>query len=647
MSIFFLLIILIFISLIFPYLGFLFFPGFILFFLFRKEIDDFLIKINLVFGFSFAYWIITFWFLYFPIFKFWIWGSIIFFGIISFILGYIKRKEIIKIEYFLLLIFLIFGLVRFFPMIINEAPPGGDITMHTYNSLLITLWQKIPESYQPIFDMKGFGAQPQGFSILSAIFAFLSNLPIYRATFFISCFTYFLIFGGFYVFLRSFLSPKSSLATAIILLVFSRDPQNFYLWGGTPSILAFFFSLISFYFFVQEIKNERISFLNIFLFNLFLAAGFLTHFIPLAGFLIILLIITLYELVFYHQKRRLLLKKIFLSILFFSILSFSYFIIFKKTITSEREWQVIFNWNDYLWQDDFATRFICQKFAFLGSFLLLFLPFIKMVITISLPILILVIIGLIIRRKDIGNEKLLLLLFLPVLIILYLNLFLKIKFTRIFYPERISLYFHLPIGIFIGKLMEKIFYEKIKKILICFIIYVVMVITILKISFKDKDFLQYREKEKPILKLIGYEFLCRNFYRYLFWQGNYSLKENDLEAFEWIKKNCEKGIILTNYSDAGIWIPAVLGRPVYLAHIVFNLFDEYEEFIKKSKLEDFKYLYIGSKTIGQNIFFTNEDLPREAVKKIYQNKGVTIYQVINPVPLLSRVILHQIPQQTF
>lgn len=644
MRVFFLFVSLIFISLIFPYLGFLFFPGFILFFLLKKVTDDFLIKINLVFSFSFAYWIITFWFLYFPIFKFWIWGSIIFSGIISFILVYKKKKEIINIEYFLLLIFLIFGLVRFYPMIINEAPPGGDITMHTYNSLLITLWQKIPENYQPIFDMKGFGAQPQGFSILSAIFAFLSNLPTYRATFFISCFTYFLILGGFYIFLRSFLSPQSSLATAILLLVFSRDPQNFYLWGGTPSILAFFFSLISFYFFIQEIKNKQISFLNIFLFNFFLAAGFLTHFIPLAGFLIILLVITLYELVFYRQKRRLFLKKIFLSIFFFSIFSFPYFIIFKGITTSEREWQVIFNWNDYLWRNDFATQFICQKFAFLGSFILLFLPFIKMVITISLPILILVIIGLIIKRKEIWKERLFLFLFLTVLIILYLNLFLKTKFTQVFYPERLSLYFHLPIGIFIGKLIEKFSYKKIKKILFCFMIYVAIVTVILEIIFKDKDFLQYREKEKPILKLISYEFLCRNFYRYLFWQGNYSLKESDLEAFEWIKNNCEKGIILTNYSDGGIWIPAILGRPVYLAHIVFNLFDEYEDFIKKSKLEDFKYLYIGSKIIGQNIFFTNENLPKEAVKKIYQNKGVTIYQVINPVPLVSRVILHQIPQ---
>lgn len=374
MSILLLLIFLIGVSLFFPYLFFLFFPGFILLFLKNLE-DDFLLKINLVFGFSFAYWIITFWFLYFPVFKFWIWGSIIFTIIISFILAFKKKKEIIRMDYFLLLIFLTFGIVRFLPMVINEAPPGCDITMHTYNTLLISLWQKIPENYQPIFDMKGFGAQAQGFSIISAVFSFLSKWSAYRATFFISCFTYFLIIGGFYIFLRSFISSEPALLTAIILSIFSKDPQNFYLWGGTPTILAFFFSLISFYFFIQEIKNPKISYLNIFLLTFFISAGFLTHFIPTLTFLIILLVISFYQLIFYQKEK--ILKKIFLSAIFLYAFSISYFIIFKGIVTSEREWKVIFDWNNYLWHYDFVTQLICQKFAFLSSFVKFLFSFYK------------------------------------------------------------------------------------------------------------------------------------------------------------------------------------------------------------------------------------------------------------------------------
>ncbi len=607
----------------------LFFPGLFLLFL-KKVEEDFLLKFILIISFSFSYWIITFWLLYFSIFKYWLLISIISSIFLALFLFYKNKKLKIEIDHILFFFFIIFGFFRFIPMFLNEAAPGGDITMHTYNTLLITIWQKIPEDYQPIFNMKGFGAQPQGFSILSAIFSFLGKIPPYKATFFLSCFTYFLLLGGFYALLRTRFDSQVAFLTASIITFFCRGHQNFYLWGGTPTILAFFFSLLSYYFFIKEIENPTLSFFRIFLLAFLISAGFLTHFIPMAVFILILIVITLYKLITIANKRNLVVKIIFTGILIF-IFSLPYFIVFKKVNTSEKEWQVIFDWNVYLWKYEFLSQFIPHKLKFLWVF-------IKIIYTTGILPFILALMGMIslIKKKKFYEE--IFLSFFTIITILCFNLFWKIKLTQIFYPERTSLYFLFPFGLLIGEFLSQLNQRSFKKYLLYFCLFLFFNLAILSPFLSKKG-------EKTFLKKIIRSLLAEEFYKYLFVKDNYSLTKNDLEAFLWIKNNCPDGIILTNYSDGGVWLPAILGRPSYLAHIVFNLFDEYEKFIKNTPVEEFKYLYIGSKNVGENIFFTKKILEKEnkKVEKIYEKGGVSIYKIKEPSYFLERIFLHRLP----
>ena len=57
----------------------------------------------------------------------------------------------------------------------------------------------------------------------------------------------------------------------------------------------------------------------------------------------------------------------------------------------------------------------------------------------------------------------------------------------------------------------------------------------------------------------------------------------DLEAFSWIDKTMGKtSVFLNNAGDAGIWIPAITGRKLWVAH----------------GMPDASYIYIGSKQVG-------------------------------------------------
>ncbi|MCX7836419.1 MAG: hypothetical protein N2323_00470 [candidate division WOR-3 bacterium] len=614
----------------------IFFPG--IFLIFTKYFkDDFLLQLSFIIATSFTYWIISFFSLYFLPWDYWLWGTIIFSTLLFFILIFLKTKKEIKILINIkhLIILGIIGFLRFFPAFLNEVPPGGDMSMHTYNSALIFLRKGIPDSYQPIFDMKGFGAHGIGFPTLAAIWSTLGNIPPYKSTFFLALFSHFLIILGFYTFLRCYFNSQISLITAIAISILARDPQQYLQWGGNPSLLSFFFLLIAYYPFYQEINQREISWVNILLLSLFLSSAFLTHFMPTLVFILILFFLTGWQIIRQITFIKTYLIKTLLTLIICFPLILPYVIIFKKVNVSLNEWRIIFNWNTYLWnqaqelvlQPMINRFFILQKINF--NYLL---PSVMMIFTLGAPIFFLTFIGFFIniKRKKLIIEVIKLLI-VP-LFLFYLNLLKPSYLSVIFYPDRTALFLFLPTALLIASLFNLL--ETIKQSRIIILIYgalFCLTITIWKIN--KRDFSREQIKSKSPIKLIVEEFLGRNFYHYLFNQQYSSVTKRDLKAFHWIETNLPKNEpLLVNYGDAGLWIPAILYRPAYPVHILFTLLDEYQLAFQNSY---FQYLYIGEKqSYPTSIFFTKEycNSKPELFEMIY-NDGALIYRIKKPLSI--------------
>ncbi|MEO0088365.1 MAG: hypothetical protein ABIK77_04265 [candidate division WOR-3 bacterium] len=611
------------------------FPGiFLIFTKFFKE--DFLLQLCFIIALSLTYWIISFFSLYFLSWDFWLWGTIIFCVVLFLILIFLKKEKKFKISLPIkyLVILAALGFLRFLPSLINEAPAGGDMSMHTYNSALVLLWKGIPKNYQPIFNMPGFGAHGVGFPVLAAIWSTLGKIPPYRSSFFLALFSHFLILLGFYAFLRCYFNPNISFITAVALTILSRDPQQYLHWGGNPSVLSFFFLLCAYYFFYQEINKNEISLVNIFLLSLLLSAAFLTHFMPFLAFIFILLFLTGWQII----KQITFAKKYFIKILLTLTISLPlvlpYGIIFKKVEISSREWHTIFDWNLYLW--NYAKELILQpitsRLAILQKINPNYLLPLAMSIRIGTPIFLLTLIGFFtnIKKREFLIEVIKLLI-IP-LFLLYLNLFKPSYFSLLFYPDRTSLFIFLPAALLIAALFKLL--KPIKKLSILISIYgILFCCTLIIWKVNNKEFSKEEIARRSPIKLVIEEFLGRNFYHYLFNNQSYAVTKNDLKAFQWIKRNLPaKEPILVNYGDAGIWLPGILYRPTYPAHILFTLFDEYENSFQNSL---FHYIYIGEKqSYPQSIFFTKEycDSKPELFERIYNN-GALIYRIKKPFSL--------------
>lgn len=613
------------------------FPG--IFLIFTKTFkEDFLLQLCFIIALSLAYWIISFFSLYFLPWDIWLWGTIISCGVLFLIFIFLKKYKEVKISLPLkyLIILAIIGFLRFLPFFINETSPGGDMSMHTYNSALIFLWKRIPKSYEPIFNMPGFGAHGFGFPVISAIWSTLGNIPPYRSSFLLALFSHFLIILGFYAFLRCYFNPKISLITAIAVSILARDPQQYLQWGGNPSVLSFFFLLCAYYPFYQEVSKKEISLKNIFLLSLLISAAFLTHFMPFLTFILLLLFLTIWQII----KQPAFVKKYFIKILLTLIICFPlvlpYGIIFKKVDVSLNEWRTIFNWSVYLWNQakELILQPIINRFPIFQrmnpNYLL---PWAMVILTLGTPIFSLILIGFStnIKRKEIIIEVIKL--SIVPFFLLFLNLLKPSHFSILFYPDRTSLFLFLPTTLLIASLFN--LSELIKKLRFIILIYVILFcLTIIIWKIKKKDFSREQTKHRSPVKLVIEEFLGRNFYHYLFNQQYYAVTKNDLKAFQWIKVNLPaKEPILVNYGDAGIWIPGILYRPAYPVHILFTLLDEYKNAFQNSQ---FHYVYIGKKQSYPNaIFFNKEycDSKPELFEMIYNNEGALVYRIKKPISI--------------
>ena len=253
-------------------LMFLFFPGALLYPLFRKTFSEQLVYCMVC---SLAFWIISAWFVKFfgfSYFSFAMWILVL--SICAFPIVIKKYPLTIRKEdYAILLFFFLIIVLRFIPMTqLFVAPGNGDMSEHTYPVVLILWNEGLPDSYQPLLPIDHFGAYATGFHTIAALFSWFGNIPEYQATFLVSVLAHALITLGLYVLLRIYFSWHVAGITSFFASFFTTYPQLIFHWGGNPTVLSFFFVLIFAAVHLGEQTTKGMLFSA-----LFLIASLLTH----------------------------------------------------------------------------------------------------------------------------------------------------------------------------------------------------------------------------------------------------------------------------------------------------------------------------------------------------------------------------------
>jgi hypothetical protein len=550
---------------------FLFFiPGILLIFskaFNKKPLTEFLIY---VVGLSLSFFVVLPWFVKYLNVPLMLSAYLVF--IFSSVLMVINIKRIDlkhlnadRQEILLMGIFLIVLLLRCLPMFFQIAPAGADMSMHSYIARLIYDNDGIPNSYRPLLPISNFGAYPSGFPTLSTLTSLLCDCPVYRSGLLMSCITHALICFGLYILLLRFFDRNTAAATSIAATFLTRSPQWIIRWGGNPTVLALFFFIIAFSLIIE--LKERPSWLKVIFASLSLAAVLITHSIIfyVGGIILaIYFLLSIKDYKYVYPTAACLF--VFMLLFLLPYLANLKFTLSKSAIESTRAWQMV------------DAKSVVYDLAA------------------SIPFLLLSIFGLPLLLKKNRHMAFTFLSITAVLIVLTMNFRLWLMpFSYLLYPGRVALALIIPLAIFAAPSISKIISLQKKTLLISFVI-------------------------------TGLFFYCA-FYLYNS-IAMCSVTRADLDAFKWMDNTISKSaVIMNNYGDAGLWIPAIIGRTIMNPH---SEPVNYEELSARLRRYSADYIYIGSKAVYGNIRYKKEELQKYPLKYklLYINDGAQIWKIL-------------------
>jgi len=576
-------------------------PGILILFLPAFKKIELINLIIYIIGLSLCFWISSFWFLkLIPLSLTALFVLVI--TITVLIAAYCLFRKIgyykISLRHynFILIIFFLFLLfLRFEPMSFAITPSGADMSMHTYITQLIVNANGIPDNYHPILGIDEFSSYPVGFHTLSALISFTGNIPSFKSTFVMACLSYVFITLFLFVFLRRFVSWEFAFVSSTSFTFFTRNPQGFALWGGTPTIfaLALFILFMSF---LDKIKNNN-KWL-IFFSAISLASVLLSHaIIFIQSFYIFGISFLVYFLLKKEYKEYMWIKYLLVVILFFIII-IPYMIGFNHRLVTPEISDWIKNWvrnSDSVWRGTISNfiwtipyyikRFVFGKGAFDYSIL---------ISTLGLFLLF--------------NRKLCIqyTIFLILVILSILNTqYWILPFSYAIYPERAATMAIIPLSLFFayGLKIPFEYLKKNKKLCNKKLISIPVIVLAVFIMISLPSF----NKRKYTKGIMYYT----------------SVTEADLKAFNWLEENTdEKDVIQNNYGDGGLWIPSIIFRPISYAHINVIYLD------KIKSLGEPKYIYIGRKCV-YNCPQKNSDFKdNDKYEQVYSEEGVHIYKIL-------------------
>lgn len=572
-----------------------FFPGIV--FIFRNSIlsgysqgEKFVLAIPI----SFAYWIVGFWWLrIMPVpLTAWVYlslGATLFFAVRS-------RKQYISptdrtIKYTRHFPFFLFLVVVLVPQILlisrQIAPSGPDMSMHTYIASVILRANGFPLSMAPIVPVDHFGLYPFGFSALTAVLGVANGMPAYTNALLLSSTVHLLFDFALYLVLRSRFTPLVSALTAVIVGWVSANPHMFMVWGANPSVLS-----LTFFFLAIALSLADRKPVNTWLAVLFLSASFLTNYMFVVAGLYIALPVIIVLLIRSREKQR------FIKNMLKIIGAFCLFILpfIGKIMTST-------------WQISDAARQSVQTYhyeetaAWTGTVSLKGLMEIFSILAPIMDPYLLVFFGLVcIYLFRTQHKTILIHLYIAgAICLLIMNArHWWLPWSSVLYPYRISLTLLMPIAwstaLFFRHIRQKNRWASAASIIIVLIIFIPRL-----------QFSRVLRESKAFA----------------------TVTRSDISAMAWLASHSsEQNVIWNRYEDAGLWIPAIISRPITLYHT--NPVDLSGLTGAERRLPD--YAFVGAAIpqglpIADEVAATYPDAKLWRFDIIYHNGNTAVYKI--------------------
>lgn len=529
-------------------------------------------KIPICIALSLAYWIIGFWFLKFfrvPLHYFLVLS--LFLSVFLFAAAWYRTRRFIPIHVrtirtngLILGLFLLLAVPGMLATRNTVAPGGADMSMHAYLSKIIYLTDGFPDTMEPLVPLERFTSYPVGFPVLIADMMLLNKLPVYTNALWLSVFTYWFFTLCIYTLVRSKFPFLISAITAAAVTWVSLTPNDFIEWGANPTILSLDVLLISIVFFFH--LKQQYS-----LFFLFVTAycALLIHYIMPAGlgYISLMYIPLLWRHVtdrFTHDRKAFLLTMLTCVLI---TTPFLFHILQNPVFISERaeiyvkglHLQEILEWSGN------PSSLTPEAIRFLIG-------------TLGTPIIILYLVSLAITGVFRPKRLLLHAVYVTGIMILIMNARVWwIPFSSLLYPKRMVVLLTIPIALGLAEGMSHGAHA-VRTYLSSANRYMLVALTM-------------------ILAVIAYYPHVDNHLKRFIRSGNLSVvTRQDLDAMQWLSNHTKPSdIILNNYEDAGLWIPAITNRQITLYHT--NPIDMGQRTVNRGKET---YAFIGNKTFTAN-----------------------------------------------
>ena len=532
-------------------------------------------------------------------------------------------------------------LARLLPTAIPIVPPGGDMSMHAYNTRLMIDSDSIPNTHRPLLPIDAFGEYPIGFAVLAASTSLMAKMNAQDSVLLWTGLTYVLFHFGLFLLLRVWFRPTVSLGAAAIAAFLAFAPQSYSEWGGNPTVLSLAFILAALGLFFSLKEEHHV--LSLFVQASFWAGALLIHSIPFLGAAYFLLPFGLC-----FSARAVVLKRAAdlrsyaarsALVIAIALVLVAPFLAGYSVNVSDDEIGWVKWWQretDHVWHGTIQN---C----------LWVLPHYLAVI-LRLPILGLAILGLFLSTLS-WRIRLSVVLASVVLLALTINSqYWLLPFSYALYPERMAMMLLAPMSVLLAGLVDwlAVFATKsrarlkqaskastqhrISSVLPLVCTSLALLVVLLRVvsrlfGAQWLDFLRFRHVLPLIFALVLFQVwsfmqkrklaiaaagisvvgvaacvvagLCWDSYNQFYvihFLKHGSLSDDDLRAFEWIDQNTLKTNIILNlpeHDESGLWIPALCGRRVLRPHSNPFYFDELAE---GSRDVVPTYLFVGSKT---------------------------------------------------
>jgi hypothetical protein len=513
--------------------GVFFIPGTLM--LFRKEFFPHLSlieKLPLCIAASLGYWIIAVWWLsLIPIsLSSLVIGTVVSFMPIYLLVGrkvaYIRRFPVYPAIDIVPLFFLAIATPQAILLISQLVPSGQDMTMHAYIANAILQNNAFPTTLLPVIPVDSFGLYPFGFSAVIAVMSRVNTLPIHTSALILTGLVHFLFDTALYLILRSKFSPVISAMVAGIVAWTSANPHLFVTWGANPSVLSLAFLFFAVAVFLSPTRNALANVIAVF----FLSASFLTNYMFVIAALYIGLPLGI-VLLLKHQRLATIFDSAKLVVLSIVVSLFPLAVKFISRHPMVSEATILFIRGLHFeetarWNGAFSLTGIRQIAEIVGG------------ITDTQLLLIAGIAALLLLKQS--PKTVILSTYLGIWVTLFVvnARHWWLPFSSLLYPYRIVIYLLIPISyllaMFLTRVKEKSAW-----------LYLLLCIGFIAISVPRFRMLEYVSASK-----------AKNM-----------VTSNDLAALYFLgERTKQTDIIWNRYEDAGLWIPAIISRPITTYH---------------------------------------------------------------------------------